>query len=324
MNGKIIEADYTINGKISSADSTLKGRVNKLYELRGYSAYEVAVLEGFEGTEEEWLASLKGEQGEKGDKGDKGEKGEKGEKGDSGTGTGDMLAGVYDPQGKKKDIFAEISKSALSDLSNVSNDVMKAKVEASGFVSGGGVESFNGRQGAVVPMAGDYTAEQVGARSNTWMPNAEDTGAAKDDLSNVSNEVMKAKVEESGFSGGSSIPLVESTEYPGCYYRMVDGVKEWLNPPTASDIEYRTTGRFAGMALYRKAVSTGYLAAGNHTIAHGVSGIVYPYSIDVVNMGGYCITNANGNTVSFDRTNITFATTSAQGSINFVIEYTKS
>ena len=29
--------------------------------LRGYSAYEVAVQNGFKGTEEEWLESLKGE-----------------------------------------------------------------------------------------------------------------------------------------------------------------------------------------------------------------------------------------------------------------------
>ncbi len=29
--------------------------------LRGYSAYDIAVLEGFSGTEEEWLETLKGE-----------------------------------------------------------------------------------------------------------------------------------------------------------------------------------------------------------------------------------------------------------------------
>lgn len=39
----------------------------------GKSAYEVALEEGFEGTEEEWLESLIGPQGEKGDKGDKGD-----------------------------------------------------------------------------------------------------------------------------------------------------------------------------------------------------------------------------------------------------------
>lgn len=36
---------------------------------RGYSAYEVAVQEGFEGTEEEWLASLVGPIGPKGPEG---------------------------------------------------------------------------------------------------------------------------------------------------------------------------------------------------------------------------------------------------------------
>lgn len=39
--------------------ASLKGKINKLTELRGYSAYEIAVIYGFEGTEEEWLATLK-------------------------------------------------------------------------------------------------------------------------------------------------------------------------------------------------------------------------------------------------------------------------
>jgi len=38
--------------------------------LKGLSAYEVAVKEGYTGTEAEWLASLKGEHGPKGDRGD--------------------------------------------------------------------------------------------------------------------------------------------------------------------------------------------------------------------------------------------------------------
>lgn len=40
-----------------------------------------------------------------------------------------------------------------------------------------GVTTFNGRMGHVTPKTGDYTAEMVGARSNTWMPNAADVGA---------------------------------------------------------------------------------------------------------------------------------------------------
>jgi len=83
--------------------------------LRGYSAYDLAVLDGFEGTEEEWLASLvgngidsitqnsdytltihytdgtsmtttsiRGAVGERGPQGIQGERGEKGETGERG------------------------------------------------------------------------------------------------------------------------------------------------------------------------------------------------------------------------------------------------
>ena len=58
--------------------------------LAGKSAYEIAVDNGFVGTEEEWLKSLEGrdgidgEKGEKGDTGATGEKGDRGQKGDSG------------------------------------------------------------------------------------------------------------------------------------------------------------------------------------------------------------------------------------------------
>lgn len=41
--------------------------------IQGLSAYQVAVQHGFEGTEAEWLISLKGEKGETGPKGDKGD-----------------------------------------------------------------------------------------------------------------------------------------------------------------------------------------------------------------------------------------------------------
>ena len=54
----------------------------------GKSAYEVAKLNGYVGTEAAWVLSLKGNKGDKGDqgiKGDTGFKGDKGEKGDRGT-----------------------------------------------------------------------------------------------------------------------------------------------------------------------------------------------------------------------------------------------
>lgn len=46
------------------------------------------------------------------------------------------------------------------------------------ILEGGAVTSVFGRAGEVKAQAGDYTAAMVGARSNTWMPNAAETGAA--------------------------------------------------------------------------------------------------------------------------------------------------
>ena len=48
---------------------------------------------------------------------------------------------------------------------------------------------------------------------------------------------------------------IESPEHPGCYYRMVDGVKEWLNPPMMAGVEYRTAERFNGAVVYCKHIS---------------------------------------------------------------------
>lgn len=50
----------------------------------GKSAYDIAVENGFEGTEQEWLDSLKGEKGDTGAKGDKGDKGDTGPAGETG------------------------------------------------------------------------------------------------------------------------------------------------------------------------------------------------------------------------------------------------
>ena len=52
----------SLTGK-AKADE-LRGKINGLEIIKGYSAYEIALIHGFEGTEEEWLASLKGEKGD--------------------------------------------------------------------------------------------------------------------------------------------------------------------------------------------------------------------------------------------------------------------
>jgi hypothetical protein len=54
-------------------------------------------------------------------------------------------------------------------------------------------------------------------------------------------------------------PTKADEAYPSCYYRTVDDVKEWINPPMASDIEYRTIERWMGKPVYTKIVPFGSL-----------------------------------------------------------------
>lgn len=54
----------------------------EIADITGKSAYDVAVENGFTGTVDEWIVSLKGETGQQGVQGEKGEKGDKGDDGD--------------------------------------------------------------------------------------------------------------------------------------------------------------------------------------------------------------------------------------------------
>lgn len=55
----------SLTGK-ASASKLLRGKINKI-DVIYTDTYEIAVKNGFEGTIDEWLASLKGDKGDKGD-----------------------------------------------------------------------------------------------------------------------------------------------------------------------------------------------------------------------------------------------------------------
>lgn len=74
---------------------------------RGYSAYEIAVQEGFVGTEEEWLESLRGPEGEQGIEGPQGEKGDKGDRGEKGD------QGIQGPPGSDAEVTQQNIERAL-------------------------------------------------------------------------------------------------------------------------------------------------------------------------------------------------------------------
>ena len=67
----------------------------------GKSAFDIAVENGFVGTEIEWLSSLKGEKGDKGEQGVQGDKGDKGDKGDTGATGLQGIQGIQGIQGEK-------------------------------------------------------------------------------------------------------------------------------------------------------------------------------------------------------------------------------
>lgn len=96
------------------------------------------------------------------------------------------------------------------------------------------------------------TAAEVGARSADWMPTAAQVGARPDTWLPTPAEIAAA-------------PATESTDYPGCYYRMVDGRQEWLNPPRVVGQEYATTQRYQGKVVYSQLVDLGLSANGKGT-----------------------------------------------------------
>lgn len=81
MNGTV--TSKKIVGTVSG-EGSLKGTVGASFGLDGKSAYEIALEYGYEGTEEEWLESLKGEDGAAGVAGADGKAGKDGRDGADG------------------------------------------------------------------------------------------------------------------------------------------------------------------------------------------------------------------------------------------------
>lgn len=93
----------------------------------GLSAYEIAVKNGFVGTELQWLMSLKGEKGDTGDTGEKGEKGDPGNKGDKGD-KGDQ--GEAGPKGEAGDLTEEQIQVIVERVQTDANGYSKSETDA--------------------------------------------------------------------------------------------------------------------------------------------------------------------------------------------------
>ena len=105
------------------------------------------------------------------------------------------------------------------------------------------------RPGATAITPGDITDLRMDANY---------CGLMADSVTQVDMSAINAQVRgfisdwENQIANVTDGKMIEAPEYPGCYYRMNRGVKEWLNPPMIEDVEYPTTKRQDGKRVYTK------------------------------------------------------------------------
>lgn len=116
----------------------------------------------------------------------------------------------------------------------------------------GAVRTVNGQAGDVMLAASD-----VGALPDTYEAPVSSVNDKTGAVSLVPSDVGAA-------------PATEDATYPGCYYRMVNGEKEWINPPLVAGVEYRTTERYTGKPVYTKLIDCG-TSADNKSIQFNVT-----------------------------------------------------
>lgn len=158
-----------------------------------------------------------------------------------------------------------------------------------------GVTTFNGRTGTVKPQNGDYTADQVGARPNTWTPTAADVGAlASDGTAAAATKLATARtIDGVSFNGTAAI-----THYGACStaaataakvvtltgFSLVTGAKvavKFTVTNTAANPTLNVNNTGAKAIYYRgAAITAGYLAA-NRTYEFVYNGTQYELVGDI-------------------------------------------
>lgn len=110
--------------------------------IQGLSAYQIAVQNGFDGTEEEWLASLKGEKGDTGDKGDKGDDGKN-----------FIIKGHYDSlEALKEAIQSPEAGDAYSIGTEIPYDIYVFDGVSNDWINFGGIKGEKGEKGDPGPQ----------------------------------------------------------------------------------------------------------------------------------------------------------------------------
>lgn len=127
-----------------------------------------------------------GATGPQGPEGPPGPTGPQGPEGPAGVDGGQGAPGVGVPPGGSADqILAKVDGTDY-------NTHWIDPPEGGGGSETDGVTSFNGRTGEVTPQTGDYTAQQVGARADTWTPEAGDVSFSPGNTGMTAQNVQDA------------------------------------------------------------------------------------------------------------------------------------
>lgn len=217
----------------------------------GKSAYEIAVEHGFEGTEEEWLASLKGEPGEPGKDGAPGRDGAPGKDGADGQDGAPGAPGAdgYTPQ-KGVDYFTDAEKQEMVDevIAAVGTSSI-ARLEAENVyfdedlittVPIGNIELENGQ--ATIPATGMNLKELW----NVIFVKESNPAITEPAVTVVCNEAK-------GYEVGTEVAVNYTAVLdPGAYEFGPDtGIKatEWNITDTSGNSSVKSTGSFPNVTV---------------------------------------------------------------------------
>ena len=156
------------------------------------------------------------------------------------------------------------------DLTLVRNAIPTTPEAIGAEVSGAAENALNNAKTYVNGQisAIDYPVDSVNGKTGDVTLSASDVGAAESSHNHAASNITSGTLPVAqGGTGATSAanarsnlgvaPATADTTYPNCYYRTVDGVKEWINPPMVAGVEYRTTERRRGSVVYTKLVEFG-------------------------------------------------------------------
>lgn len=200
--------------------------------------------------------------GEQGPQGDIGPIGPRGPQGNPGNGL--TILGHYDTE---ETLRAAVTSPEIGDSYSVGLETpydtyifdgvtldWKNYGPFTGDISKSGVTSFNGRDGDVSPKEGDYTADMVNARPNTWIPTADEvsynSGTVADAISQLFISGSDAKALISSAVSAKGVP----TAADDTWQEMADNIRKIETGSSTGDATATPGDILAGKTAY---VATG-------------------------------------------------------------------